>query len=88
MAEILESPHRQGSGGFGEFYIYMRRTISFLFASTLLLVGVAFSVIGIVQAQGSKPFVFFNALILIAAGGVWMLDNFVLTKLYPGHRHH
>jgi hypothetical protein len=88
MDKILESPHRQSSEGFREFYIYMRRTVSFLFASTLLLAGVTFSVIEIVQAQGSKPFVFFNALILIAAGGVWLLDNFVLTKRGAQFRHH
>ena len=87
MATVLESPHRQSSRGFRDLYIYMRRTLSFLLASALLLTGLAFSVIGIVQAQGFNPFVLFNALILIAAGGVWMLDNFVLTKLYPGHRH-
>jgi hypothetical protein len=71
---------RQSSGGFREFYFYMRRTVSFLFAVTLLFAGFAFSVIGIVHAQGFMPFVFFNGLILIAAGGVWLLGKFVLPK--------
>ena len=84
MDKVLESPQRQSSEGFWEFYFYMRRTVSFLFASTLLVAGLAFSVIGIVQAQGFMPFVFFNALILIAAGGIWLLDKFVLVN----HRHH
>jgi hypothetical protein len=75
MDKVLDSPHRQSSEGFREFSFYLRRTVSFLFASTLLIAGLAFSVIGIVQPQGSKPFVFFNALILIAAGGVWLLDE-------------
>ena len=76
MAKVLESPHRQSSRGFrGDLYICMRRTLSILLASALLLAGLAFSVIGIVQAQRFMPFVLFNALILIAAGGVWLLDN-------------
>jgi hypothetical protein len=37
-------------------------------------------VIGIVQSQGFMPFVFFNGLILIAAGGVWLLGKFMLTE--------
>jgi hypothetical protein len=79
-AQLLESPHQQSSEGFWDFYIYMRRTVSFLFGGTLLVAGLALSVIGIVQAQGFMPFVFFYALILIAAGGVWLLGKFVLTE--------
>jgi hypothetical protein len=75
MAKVLESPHQQNSEGFRDFYIYLRRTVSFLFGSTLLVVGLAFSVMGIVQAQGFMPFVFFNGLILMAAGGVWLLES-------------
>ena len=75
MDKILERPLQQSSEGFRDFYIYLRRTVSFLFASTLLVVGLAFSVIGIVQAQGFMPFVFFNGLILIAAGCVWLLGK-------------
>src|SRR5262245_61412288 len=84
MAQVLESAQRQSSEGVWEFYIYMRRTFSFLFASTLLVAGLAFSVIAILQAQGFMPFVLFNALILVAAGGVWLLDKFVLAS----PRHH
>ena len=76
MDKVLKrSPDRHSSGDFREFYFYMRRTVSFLFASTLLVVGLAFSVMGIVQAQGFMPFVFFNGLILMAAGGVWLLES-------------
>jgi len=84
MAKVIESAQRQSSEGVWEFYIYMRRTFSFLFASTLLVAGLAFSVIAILQAQGFMPFVLFNALILVAAGGVWLLDKFVLAS----PRHH
>ena len=75
MAEILESPHRQSSGDLREFYIYVRRTVSFLFGSTLLVAGLAYSVIGIMRAHEFMPFVFFNGLILMAAGGVWLLES-------------
>ena len=80
MDKILERLRQQNSEGFRDFYIYLRRTVSFLFAITLLVAGLAYSVIGIVQTQGFMPFVFFNGLILIAAGGVWLLSKFVLTK--------
>jgi hypothetical protein len=75
MDKILERPLQQSSEGFRDFYIYLRRTVSFLFGSTLLVAGLAYSVIGIVQAQGFLPFVFFNGLILMAAGGVWLLES-------------
>jgi hypothetical protein len=61
--------------GFREFSSYLRRTISFLFACTLLVAGLAFSVIRIIHARDFMPFVFFNGLILMAAGGVWLLDE-------------
>ena len=81
MDKVLKrSPDRHSSEGFRDFYIYLRRTVSFLFAMTLLVAGLAYSVIGIVQSQGFMPFVFFNGLILLAAGGVWLLAKFVLTE--------
>ena len=75
MDKILERSLQQSSEGFRDFYIYLRRTVSFLFGSTLLVAGLAYSVTGIVQAQGFLPFVFFNGLILMAAGGVWLLES-------------
>jgi hypothetical protein len=75
MDKILERPLQESSEGFRDFYIYLRRTVSFLFGSTLLVAGLAYSVIGIVQAQGFMPSVFFNGLILMAAGGVWLLES-------------
>jgi hypothetical protein len=55
-----------------------RRTLSFLFASGLLFAGVALSLFEIVRAAGLKPFVLFGALVMVAAGGAWLLDEFVL----------
>jgi hypothetical protein len=79
MAKVLERrPDRKSRRRFRKRYIYMRRAFYLLLASALLLTGLAFSAIEIVQAQSLKPFVLFNALIMVAAGGVWLLDDFVL----------
>jgi len=74
MDKILESPHRQSSKGFREFSFYLRRKFSFLFSSALLLAGLTVSAIEIVRGQDLQPFVFFNGLIRMAAGGVWLLE--------------
>jgi hypothetical protein len=77
MAKVLERrPDRKSRRGFRKRYIYMRRYL--LLASALLLTGLAFSAIEIVQAQSLRPFVLFNALIMVAAGGAWLLDDFAL----------
>jgi hypothetical protein len=79
MAKVLERrPDRKSRRGFRKRYIYMRRAFYLLLASALLLTGLAFSAIEIVQAQSLKPFVLFNALIMVAAGGAWLLDDFAL----------
>jgi hypothetical protein len=57
----------------------MRRTLSFLFAITLLFAGLGLSVFEIVRADGVRPFVLFGAQVMIAAGGAWLLDEFVLS---------
>jgi hypothetical protein len=79
MAKVLERrPDRKSRSGFRKRYIYMRRAFYLLLASALLLTGLAFSAIEIVQAQSLRPFVLFNALIMVAAGGAWLLDDFAL----------
>jgi hypothetical protein len=76
MAKVLgRRPDRESS--FRGRYIYMRRTLYLLLANFLLFGGLTFSVFAIVQAQGLRPFVLLNALIMVAAGGVWLLDEFV-----------
>jgi hypothetical protein len=78
MAKVLERrPDRKSRRGFRKRYIYIRRAFHLLFASALLLAGLAFSAIEIGQAQSLRPFVLFNALIMVAAGGAWLLDDFV-----------
>jgi hypothetical protein len=46
----------------------------------LLYVGLALSVFEIVCADGLRPFVLFGALVMAAADGAWLLDEFVLTR--------
>jgi hypothetical protein len=60
--------------------VVIRRALSFLFASALLIVGVVLSVFEIVRADGLRPFVLFGALVMVAAGGVWLLDEFVRPR--------
>ena len=57
-----------------------RRSLSFVFACALLLVGLALSIFEIVRAGGLRPFVLFGALVMVAAGGAWLLDEFVLPR--------
>jgi hypothetical protein len=57
--------------------VVTRRTLSFLFASALLFVGVALSAFEIVRADGVRPFVLLGALIMIAAGGRLLLGEFL-----------
>jgi hypothetical protein len=76
MAKVLEShPDRKSRRGFRKRYNYMRRAFYLLLASALLLTGLAFVAIAIVQAQSLRSFILFNALILVAAGGAWLLDD-------------
>ena len=51
----------------------MRRTLSFLFASAILLAGLALSIFEIIQAQNLRPFVLFGALVMVVASGAWLL---------------
>jgi hypothetical protein len=55
----------------------MRRTLSFLLASALLLAGLALAGFEITHADALRPFVLLGALLIIAAARLWLLDEFV-----------
>jgi hypothetical protein len=78
MAKVLERrPDRKKRRGFRKRYIHVRRACYLVFASALLIAGFAFSAIEMLQAHDFRPFVLFNGLIMVAAGGAWLLDDFV-----------
>jgi len=58
----------------------MRRFLSFLMASAIPVAGLALGVFEIVRADGVRLFVLFGALVMVAAGGVWSLDEFVRPR--------
>jgi len=77
MAKVLERrPDRKNRRGFRKRYTHVRRACYLVFSSALLIAGLAFSAIEMVQAQNLRPFVLFNGLIMVAAGGAWFLDDF------------
>jgi hypothetical protein len=55
----------------------MRRTLSFLLASTLLVAGLALAAFEIANAAGLRPFVLVGAGLMIGAAGVCLIDEFV-----------
>src|SRR5215475_8593536 len=54
----------------------MRRTLSFLLASALLLAGIALAGFEITHAEALRPFVLFGAVVIIGAAGLWFVDEF------------
>ena len=58
----------------------MRRFLSFLMASAIPVAGLALGVFEIVHADGVRLFVLVGALVMVAAGGVWSLDEFVRPR--------
>jgi hypothetical protein len=54
----------------------MRRTLSFLLASALLLVGLALAGFEITHAETLRPFALIGALVIIGAAGLWLVDEF------------
>ena len=65
----------------------MRRFLSFLMASAILLAGLALTDFELVRADGVRPFVLFGALVMVVISGAWLLDEFVLP-LRAGRRRH
>jgi len=60
--------------------VVTRRTLAFLFATAILLAGLALSFFEIVRAEGLRPFVLFGAVVMVIAGAAWLLDEFVLPR--------
>jgi hypothetical protein len=65
----------------------MRRLLSFLMASAILLSGLALTDFELVRADGVRPFVLFGALVMVVISGAWLLEEFVLP-LRAGRRRH
>jgi hypothetical protein len=57
----------------------MRRTLSFLLASALLLAGLALAGFEITHAEALRP-VLIGAVVIIGAAGAWLLDEFVRSR--------
>jgi len=60
--------------------VVTRRTLAFLFATAILLAGLALSFFEIIRAEGLRPFVLFGAIVMVIAGAVWLLEEFVLPR--------
>ena len=56
----------------------MRRFLSFLMASAILLAGLALAGFEIVHADAVRPFVLFGALVMVVISEAWLLKEFVL----------
>jgi hypothetical protein len=60
--------------------VVTRRTLTFLFATAILVAGLALSFFEIIRAEGLRPFVMFGAVVMVIAGAVWLLEEFVLPR--------
>jgi len=59
----------------------MRRTLSFLMASAILLAGLALGVFEILRAEGIRPYLLVGAGLMIGGGaGVWLVDEFLRIR--------
>jgi hypothetical protein len=58
----------------------MRRFLSFLMASAILLAGLALGVFEIVRAEGIRPYLLIGAGLMIGAAGVWLVDELLRTR--------
>jgi hypothetical protein len=58
----------------------MRRFLSFLMASAILLAGLALAAFEIARAEGVRRFVLFGALVMVVISGAWLLKEFVLPR--------
>jgi ABC-type nickel/cobalt efflux system permease component RcnA len=58
----------------------MRRTLSLLMASAILLAGLALGVFEIVRAEGMRPYLLVGAGLMIGGAGVWLVDEFLRIR--------
>jgi len=58
----------------------LRRTLSFLMASAVLLARLALAAAEVVRAEGIRPFLLVGAGLMIGAAGVWLVDEFLRTR--------
>ena len=58
----------------------MRRTLSFLKASAILLAGLALGVFEILRAEGIRPYLLVGAGLMIGGAGVWLVDEFLRIR--------
>jgi hypothetical protein len=58
----------------------MRRTLSLLMASAILLAGLALGVFEIVRAEGIRPYLLVGAGLMIGGAGVWLVDEFLRIR--------
>ena len=56
----------------------MRRFLSFLMPSAILVAGLALTGFEIVRADGVRRFVLFGALVMVVISEAWLLKEFVL----------
>jgi hypothetical protein len=56
----------------------MRRFLSFVMASAIMLAGLALAAAEVVRAEGIRPFLLVGVGLMIGGGeGVWLVDEFV-----------
>ena len=53
----------------------LRRTLSLLMVSAILLAGLALAAAEIVRAEGIRPFLLVGAGLMIGAAGLWLVDE-------------
>jgi hypothetical protein len=54
----------------------MRRFLSLLMASAILLAGLALAAAEVLRAEGIRPFLLVGSGLMIGAAGVWLVDEF------------
>jgi len=58
----------------------LRRVLSFLMASAILLAGLALAAAEIVRAEGIRPYLLVGAGLMIGAAGGWRVDEVLRTR--------